>query len=93
MVVPVAFTNPVPFNCACAPKDASVWSPVLVPDKLDPVTVPVAATEDGVIAPSARLIAGVVVGFVTVPETPFALVTETEVTAVPPLTICHIVPL
>ena len=53
---------------------------MLVPDKLDPVTVPVAATDVGVIAPSVRVIAGVVVGVATTPLTPLAGVTETEVT-------------
>ena len=38
-----------------------VWSPVLVPERFVPVTVPVAATDDGVMAPSVRLMAGVVV--------------------------------
>src|ERR1051325_2503119 len=56
------------------------WSPVLVPDRLEPVTIPVAATLDGVIAPRVSEIAGVVVGFVTIPLTPLAVVTETEVT-------------
>ena len=53
---------------------------MFVPDKLDPVTVPVAATELGVIAPSVKVIAGVVVGVATTPDTPFAVVTETDVT-------------
>ena len=62
------------------------WSPVLTPDRLDPVTVapadiaPEAATLVGVIAPSVRVIAGVVVGSATVPDTPLAVVTETLVT-------------
>jgi hypothetical protein len=34
----------------------------------------------GVIAPRVSVIAGVVVGFATAPDTPFAAVTETEVT-------------
>ena len=46
--------------------------------------MPVAATEVGVMLPSVREIAGVVVGLVTVPDTPLAVVTDTEVT-VPPL--------
>jgi hypothetical protein len=65
-----------------------VWSPVLVPldvpecvpDRLEPVTVPLAATLDGVIAPSANVIAGVVVAVATLPDTPLAVVTETLVT-------------
>ena len=67
-----------------SPVSVMVWSPVLLPERLEPVTAPDAATEEGVMAPRARLMAGVVVGLVTVPLTPFAVVTETEVT-VPPL--------
>jgi hypothetical protein len=37
-----------------------------------------------VIAPNVRLIAGVVVGFATVPDTPFTVVTETAVTVPEP---------
>jgi hypothetical protein len=37
-------------------------------------------TEVGTIAPSVRLIAGVVVEVATVPDTPFAVVTDTLVT-------------
>ena len=48
-------------------------------------------TEVGVIAPSVKLMAGVVVGFATVPLTPFAEVTETVVT-VPPLPVADNVP-
>ncbi len=62
-----------------------VTLPVLVPLRLEPVTVPVAATLVGVIAPSVRVIAGVVVGVATVPLTPLAVVTETDVTEPPPL--------
>ena len=57
-----------------------VWSPVFVPLRLLPVTAPDAATLVGVIAPSVRLMAGVVVAVATVPLTPFAVVTETLVT-------------
>ena len=53
---------------------------MFVPDKFDPVTVLDAATDVGVIAPSVSVIAGVVVALATVPEIPFAEVTETEVT-------------
>lgn len=49
-------------------------------DKLVPETAPVDATDDGVIAPNVNVIAGVVVDVATEPETPFAVVTETEVT-------------
>ena len=65
---------------------------MFVPDKFEPVTAPVAVTEVGVIAPKVKLIAGVVEAFVTVPEIPFAVVTETELTLPLPL-ICHEVPL
>jgi hypothetical protein len=54
--------------------------PVFVPLRFEPVTEPVAATLVGVIAPSVRLIAGVVVGVATVPDTPLAVVTDTLVT-------------
>jgi hypothetical protein len=57
-----------------------VLAPELVPDRLEPVTVPVAATLAGVMAPKLRVIAGVVVAFATEPEIPFALTTEAEVT-------------
>jgi hypothetical protein len=46
----------------------------------DAVTVPVAATLVGVMAPKLSVIAGVVVGLVTTPLMPFAGVTETAVT-------------
>ena len=53
---------------------------------------PVAATEVGVIAPSVSEIAGVVVEVATVPETPLAVVTETEVTLPepPPPSAAHV---
>jgi len=67
-----------------------VWSPVLLPEiELVPVTARVGVEEpetttefieDGVIAPSVRLIAGVVVDVATEPLTPLAVVTLTEVT-------------
>lgn len=42
-------------------------------------------TEVGVIAPRVKLMAGVVVALATVPDTPLAVVTETDVTVpVPP---------
>ena len=49
-----------------------------------PDTAPVEATEDGVIAPSVSVIAGVVVADATEPETPLAVVTETLVTVPDP---------
>jgi hypothetical protein len=61
-----------------------VWSPVLVPLRFDPVTVPTAATLDGVIAPRVNVMAGVVVAFATLPETPLAVVTLTDETVPPP---------
>ena len=42
-------------------------------------------TDIGVIFPSVSVIAGVVVGLETVPETPFAFTTETELTVPDPL--------
>ena len=79
--------NPRDNACAAKLKPFAVpilISPVFVPDKLEPVIVPVAATLDGVIAPKVREIAGVVVGVATVPLTPFADVTDTEVTVPEP---------
>jgi hypothetical protein len=46
--------------------------------------VPCTATDVGVIAPSENVIAGVVVAVATLPETPLAVTTETEVTVPPP---------
>ena len=80
----VALNDPVP-EPVTSPVRVIVWLPVFVPLRLEPVTVPVAATEDGVMAPSAMVIAGVVVGFATVPLTPFAVVTEVLVTVPPPV--------
>ena len=67
-----------------------VWSPVLLPEIEEvPVTASVGVeepetttefTEDGVIAPSVRLIAGVVVDVATDPLTPPLLTTDTLVT-------------
>lgn len=57
---------------------SSTMSPVL--DRI----VPVATTELGVIAPRVNVIAGVVVGFATDPDTPFAVTTETDVTVPAP---------
>ena len=63
------------------PKPLNVWSPVFVPLELLPVTVPVAATELGVIAPNPIVNAGVVVAVAQVAVTPlFATAVETEVT-------------
>ena len=45
-----------------------VWSPVFVPDRFAPVTLPDAATLVGVIAPSVRVIAGVVVATYNIGE-------------------------
>ena len=63
------------------------WSPLFVPDRLEPATAPLAATLEGVIAPRVNVMAGVVVAVATVPLTPLAGVTETDVTvpAAPPL--------
>jgi hypothetical protein len=60
------------------------WSPVfvpeVVPEMLVPVTVPVEATEVGVIAPRPNEMAGVVVEVATEAVTPSAAVTVTLVT-------------
>lgn len=85
---PVVEVDAVPRDKTCPLSDSpsavpSVTSPVLVPLRLLPPTVPVAATEDGVIAPRLKVMAGVVVAVATVPETPLAVVTDTDVT-VPP---------
>ena len=72
-----------------------VWSPVLTPEMVEvPVTARVGVlepervmplTEVGVIAPKVRVIAGVIVEVATEPETPLAVVTDTDVTVpVPP---------
>lgn len=50
-----------------------------------PDTAPVDATLDGVIAPSVSEMAGVDVAFATVPDTPFAVVTDTVVTVPVPV--------
>jgi hypothetical protein len=75
----VAAKEPVP-EPVTSPVRVMVWSPVLVPLRLLPVTVPDAATLVGVIAPRVREIAGVVVAVATEPLTPFAVVTDTLVT-------------
>ena len=59
--------------------------PVFVPLRLEPVTLPVAATEVGAMAPKVMVIAGVVFWFNTVPLTPADVVTETAVTVPLPL--------
>ena len=92
-VTTVAANDPVPLPVT-PPVSVIVWSPVLLPlTEVVPVTASVGVelpdmitelTDVGVIAPRVRLIAGVVVGSVTVPLTPLAVVTETEVT-VPPI--------
>ena len=75
----VVANDPVP-EPVTSPVRVIVWSPVFVPLRLLPDTVPDAATELGVIAPNVSVIAGVVVDVATVPDTPFAVETETEVT-------------
>ena len=55
-----------------------------MPERLEPVIVPDAATLVGVTAPRVSVIAGVVVGVATEPETPFAVTTLTLVTVPPP---------
>ena len=55
-----------------------------MPLRFEPVTVPDAATLVGLIAPSVSVIAGVVVALATLPDTPFAVVTDTVVTVPDP---------
>mgnify|MGYP003662501922 CR=1 FL=1 len=63
-----------------------------MPERLLPVTVPTLATLDGVIAPRVSEMAGAVVAFATVPLTPFAVVTDTDVTVpLPPPPVLAIV--
>ena len=78
-VASVVAKVPVPLPVT-SPVSVMVWLPVLVPERFDPVTVPEAATDEGVIAPSVRVIAGVVVAVATEPLTPLAGATETLVT-------------
>ena len=54
--------------------------PECVPLRLLPVTVPLAATDVGVIAPRLSVMAGVVVDVATLPVIPFAAVTDTLLT-------------
>src|SRR5437588_278399 len=80
LFAPIAVAKePVP-EPVTAPVNVMVWSPVLVPLRLLPVTVPDAATDEGVIAPRLSVMAGVVVAVATVPLTPLPVVTLTEVT-------------
>ena len=83
-VLAVAIDNvwPTKLNPFAVPR---VTLPVLVPLRLDPPTVPVAVTEVGVMAPSVKVIAGVVVGVATIPLTPLAVTTEADVTVPSPL--------
>jgi hypothetical protein len=46
----------------------------------DNAPLPVMVSDDGVMAPSVKVMAGVVVGFATLPLTPFAVATETLLT-------------
>src|SRR6185436_11255889 len=83
------------------------WSPVFVPlivafaaavtVNVDSVSVPVPVemvfplTLVGVIAPSVKVMAGVDVGFATLPDTPFAVTTDTFVTLPVPSPLAEIV--
>lgn len=64
-------------------------SPVLVPDKLDPLTAPVAATLVGVIAPAVMVRAGVDPPL-DVPLKPLAVATDIAVTVPPPTGVAKI---
>ncbi len=68
---PLNVPTDVIFGCAAV---------VIVPPMLDAVIPPDVTTDVGVILPNDKLIEGVVFGLVTVPEIPFAVTTETEVT-------------
>lgn len=58
---------------------------VMVPT--DESITPLTEILDGVIAPSVSVIAGVVVAVATLPDTPLAVVTETEVTVPDPVAV------
>ena len=84
---PPSFTKKLLFSTnSRSPVRMINWSPVLTPIRLEPVTIardeiaPVAATLVGVIAPRVSVIAGVVVGVATEPDTPDAVTTETMLT-------------
>lgn len=85
---PLMFRAVASFVAVPALPDTVVWSPVLVPERLEPPTVPEAATEVGVMAPRVKASVGVEVGEVTEAETPFWVVTETEVTVPEPAPFC-----
>jgi hypothetical protein len=78
VVIPVL---PLPLT---SPLNTMAWSPVFVPEdvpvKLVPVTLPVAATEDGVMAPRPNEMPGVVVDVATEAVMPLEGVTVTLVT-------------
>jgi hypothetical protein len=79
-----ALNTPLTFNDPNVPTEVILGcAPVVnVPPSVVPVIAPEAETDVGVIAPRFNVIAGVVVGLATVPETPFAVVTDTVVTPV-----------
>ena len=58
--------------------DTLDWSPVLVPERLVPATLPVQATDEGVIAPRVSVIAGLVDGLAIEPESPFAVTKDMD---------------
>jgi hypothetical protein len=92
-VTTVAAKLPVP-EPVTPPVRVMVWSPVFAPEiELVPVTASVGVelpdkviefTVVGTIAPRVRVMAGVVVGLATLPETPLAVATDTEVTVPEP---------
>jgi hypothetical protein len=75
VVMLVTVPAPLAFNC--------VWTELVASMKAI-VAALTPFVEVGVIAPKDRVIAGVVAGLATVPETPFAVATETVVTVPPP---------
>ena len=90
----VVVSVPVEAGAVTSPTMVMAWSPVFVLERFDPLIVPEATIDVGVMAPRASVIAGVVVDVATEPLTPLAVVTDTLVT-LPTPTACQdvVVPL
>jgi hypothetical protein len=80
-VKPVKVPTEVIFGCAAV---------VIVPPSVVPVMLPEANMEVGVISPSVKVIAGVLVEFATTPLTPLAVTTDTDVTVPPAVMVAHV---
>jgi serine/threonine protein phosphatase PrpC len=80
-------------NITAALKFACLFSNQSLGDEINsqPSLVGMGTTLVGVIAPSVRVIAGVVVGDVTTPLMPLAVTTETNETVPPPALACQLV--